>query len=404
SGHENEFIVRDIAELVAEAIELEKISLKDVPQLMQEMADAVTRQVVNEMESRLAALVATLPKADVDSADTSRFLANSAFNEEKALPETVEPPGAAGKIETVFVEGFSENKAPVLEHPGTKILSAPWKIAPVSAAKLPEYCIPDKEKPRIVVAVKHIGKILADFSLIEESRDVDSSFLDFEFNEFDDNALEAALRVSESRGGEDGPGAEIVVVCIGPEDAEVTLRKALAKGADRAVRIWDDSLIGADPVSIASAIAGVCTMEEADLIFTGVQSSDKANGATGGLVARMLGRPCAAVVVGVDWDGGDTLTLTRELEGGMMERFTAPFKCVMAVQTGAFEPRFATMRMVKQAKKKTINVIDSTGVITSNQGFAINRIFKPPVTKAQMIEGDMSEMAQQVKEIIANKR
>ncbi|RLA51806.1 MAG: electron transfer flavoprotein subunit alpha [Gammaproteobacteria bacterium] len=401
SGHEDEFVIKDIAELVAEAIELEKMSFKELPQLMQEMADAITVQVVSAMDARLATITAALPVANNDaSATPAERLAEPSSSAAKELDlSSLGAPGKAAENE----ELHAENGAPVFEYQSTKILTADWCISPVPAAELPNYTIPEKGKPRIVVAVKHIGKILDEFSLNEKSRDIDSSFLDFEFNEFDDNALEAALRVSESLGGENGPGAEIIVVSIGPEDAEVTLRKALAKGADRGVRIWDDTLIGADPVSVARAIAGVCVREEADLVFTGVQSSDKANGATGGLVAKILGRTCAAVVVGVDWDGGEHLALTRELEGGVLERFTAPASCVMTVQTGAFEPRFATMRMIKKAKKKTIDVLDGTSVVDSNSGFVINRIFKPPVTKAQMLEGDMNEVAQKVRELIESK-
>ncbi len=105
----------------------------------------------------------------------------------------------------------------------------------------------------------------------------------------------------------------------------------------------------------------------------------------------------------MEWDGGELLTLTRELEGGVMERFTAPANCVMTVQTGAFEPRFATMRMIKKAKKKTIDVLDGASAVAGASGFVVNRIFKPPVTRAEMLEGDMSEVAQKVSELIGSK-
>ena len=89
------------------------------------------------------------------------------------------------------------------------------------------------------------------------------------------------------------------------------------------MRVWHEGLRGADPVSIARALAGVALQEQPDLILAGVQSSDHAHGATGTALARILGLPHAAVVVGVEWDGGGKLALTRELEGGVRHQLRA---------------------------------------------------------------------------------
>ena len=87
------------------------------------------------------------------------------------------------------------------------------------------------------------------------------------------------------------------------------------------MRIWDPSLSNTDPITIARAVAGVARVEEPDLIFCGVQSGDHAHGATGTALARILGLPHAAVVIGLDWDGQKSLKLTRELEGGLRHNF-----------------------------------------------------------------------------------
>ena len=398
SGHEDEFTVRDIAELVAEAIELEKFSLRELPGLMQDMADAIVNRVITEIDMRFAN--SFLPTGEIKSPDTDfTQITDTSVSLPNDSVVPIEKPEEDSECRSI-----GQNHAAVFEFEATNILTTEWKLESVSAATLQQYSVPEKKKPRILVAVKHSGKILNEFNLKEQTRDIDSDYLDFTFNEFDDNALEAALRVSEKIGAGEEGGAEIVVVSVGPDQADITLRKALAKGADRAVRVWDESLIGADPVTVARIIAGVCVKEDADLIFTGVQSSDKTNGTTGGLLAKILNRPCAAVVVGVDWDGSGSMILKRELEGGVVEKFRAPANCVLTVQTGAFEPRFATMRMIKNAKKKPIEVLTGESVFNPDIcGYAVKRIFKPPVTRAQMLDGEMQDVVQKVKEIIESR-
>ena len=108
--------------------------------------------------------------------------------------------------------------------------------------------------------------------------------MDFTLNEWDDCALEEAILAIERAGK-----GEVVAVTIGPEDADASLLKALAKGATRAVRVWHDDLTGADPMTIARVLAGVAAREQPDLIFTGAQSGDHGHGATGTALARILG-------------------------------------------------------------------------------------------------------------------
>lgn len=363
SGHEADFTVKDIAELVAEAIELDKLSLSEVPELVQKISDAVTAKVMRELDGRF---------------DEIRQLAVSTRIVEQAVPVLTEP-----------VVPISSDAA-----------EGPWGIQRVLPGDFAAYDMPEKTGPKILVAIKHIGKILADFEIRDNAKDIDSDYLEAEFNEFDDNALEAALRLSESAcNGE----AEIIAVCIGGEDAEVTVRKALAKGADRAVRVWHDGLEGADSVVIARVLAGICALEQPDMVLVGVQSSDKTNGATGSLVAGILDLPLVPVVVGLDWDGGEKILVSRELEGGLVEKVRVPSKALFTVQTGAFEPRYATMRMIKKARKKTIEIVDGGPVVDDVTGYNLDRLYKPEVEKAQMLDGSPAEIARQISQIIKEK-
>ena len=88
----------------------------------------------------------------------------------------------------------------------------------------------------------------------------------------------------------------MVVVSVGPEEADESLRKCLAKGADRAVRVWDEAIEDSDPIAIARVLAAVAKREAPDMLFAGVQSSDQAFASTGIATAAFLDWPHAAVV------------------------------------------------------------------------------------------------------------
>ena len=244
--------------------------------------------------------------------------------------------------------------------------------------------MPAKNGPRVLVAVKRVGELNPDFAIDEAGRTIADEHFEHELNEWDEAALEEALLLTERHGA-----GEVVAVTIGPEDAEDTLRRALAKGAHRGVRVWDESLRDADPVTVARVLAGVAGQEQPDIVLTGAQSADLGHGATGSVLARILGLPHAAVVLGVEWDGGDAMTVTRELEGGMRQQIALPAPALLTIQTGGSTPRYATMRMIKQARKKPLAVVDGAGVGLDQAGAVVRRLYEPPKTgRAAMIEGD----------------
>jgi Fe-S oxidoreductase/electron transfer flavoprotein alpha/beta subunit len=388
SGHEKDFVVQDLAELVAEAIELEKVTLKDVPSLVERIAEAVAARVADSVAARLDEVLATRLGG-----------APSPLDAPAAPTPAIEPPPMAEPAPAAPAappEPVAEPAAP----PPVALKAMDWdNPAPVQPAELPAYEIPPRDGPRILVAVKHAAVLGDEHEFTADGRDIKQDFLEFTLNEWDDAALEEALRTIEKIGG-----GEVVAVAVGPEGADASLRKVLAKGASRAVRVWDDSLAGADPVTVARAIAGVARAEAPDLIFTGVQSSDQAHGATGTALARILGLPHAAVAIGIEWDGDATLTVTRELEGGARHNLELPSPAVLTIQTGINEPRYATMRMIKQAKQKPLVALDGAGVMDGSGGYAIRRMYVPEQTKAEMLGGGVEEIAAFIANIIREKR
>lgn len=378
SDHEADFEVVDLAELVAEAIDLKNIDLKHVPSLVERITDAASTRVADVIVNQLAEKL-----ADQVADAVAKKLGPGAIAVNAAPADTAAPAAAP-----------AEAKAPT----AVAALGA-WGGNPITPAVLPGYDIPSKNGPRIMVAVKEIGTLGDEFAFTDDGRDVKEEFFDFILNEWDDTALEAALQTIEKLGS-----GEVIVVTVGPERAETTLRKVMAKGAHRGVRVWDDSLAGADPVSVARALAGVAKLEEADLILTGAQSADQAQGATGTALARILGIPHTAVVLEMDWDGAGSLKVMRELEGGMGHAFEITTPAVVAMQTGANEPRYATMRMIKDAKKKPLDVVDGASVLDEGRAYSVRRMYVPEASgRAEILEGSPDEVAAKIAEIIREK-
>jgi electron transfer flavoprotein alpha/beta subunit len=262
--------------------------------------------------------------------------------------------------------------------------SAPSSVTP---ADLAPYEMPERGRHKILVAIRH-AVVLNDGFQIQGERSISSDSFDFRINEWDEAAMEEALLLSEKIGQ-----CEVVAVTIGSEDAEKSLRKAMAMGADRGVRIWDERLAEADPITIARGLAGVAKHEQPDLFLCGVQSSDLGNGSTGIALAGILGVPHSAAVVACDWEGGDSISLTRELEGGTLQKFSMPTPAVLTIQTGANQPRYATMRMIKQARKKPLVLLDGSELDDGSSGHVVQRIYVPETEQATMLEYDAAQLA-----------
>ncbi len=272
-------------------------------------------------------------------------------------------------------------------------------IAPFEAASFDDYTAPDKTGLRILVTIKHAAQLGDEYEFTADGLDIAGEYLEHDLNEWDDAALEQALLLVEALGG-----GEVVAVSVGPEEADKSLRKALAKGADRAIRIWDERLRLADPVTIARAVAGVAAKEQPDLVLTGTQSSDHAHGSTGTALARILGLPHGAVIAAVEWDGKAAMKITRELEGGTRHVFEMPAPAVLAIQTGTNVPRYATMRMIKQAKKKPLEVLDGAVLIDGGAGYKVRRMYTPVQEKAEMLEGSADEVAARIADLIRDRK
>ena len=173
-------------------------------------------------------------------------------------------------------------------------------------------------------------------------------------NEWDDFSLEEAVKIKEAA----ALPVEVVVVSVGSDEADESLRKCLAKGADRAIRIWDAAIEGSDSIAIARILAAAAKREAPDMLFAGVQSSDQSFASTGIATAGLLGWPHAAVVSALTYTpGAKTAVFRRELEGGLLQEVEIQCPAVLTIQLGINTPRYASLRSIKQAAAKPIEAM-----------------------------------------------
>ena len=251
---------------------------------------------------------------------------------------------------------------------------------------------------KTLVLIKQVPNTDSPFRLNGAGTWVDESNITFALNDYDRYALEEALRLKDA-----GKATEVVALTVGPERAASALRTALATGADRAIHVKDDALTGADPLGIARAIAAAIKDEGFVLILAGLQADDDNYTQTPGLVARLLGRPCATAVLKIE-PGDGVIKVERELENQRVQVVEMTLPAVVAVQTGLNEPRYASLKGIMAAKKKEIRTVDLAAIgldpaVVGGAGARMRtiRLAPPPKGKgAEMLAGSADDVAREL--------
>ncbi len=243
----------------------------------------------------------------------------------------------------------------------------------------------------IIVCIKQVPA--KDAPLAIAGNWIKESDIGFEMNEPDSYALEEALRLKEKHGG------EVVALSMGPERVKQTIKEALAKGADRGIHIADDQFAQRDPLGSARALAAAIQKEKVDLVLTGLQSDDHGFGQTGVLLAGLLDRPHATIIMQIEVQGG-RMRLKRELEAGWFQWMECPLPAVLTIQSGINKVRYATLKGIMAAKKKEITTVlrESLGVAHETTQ-KIERIYVPTKTKkTEFLTGIPKEVASKLVE------
>ena len=201
---------------------------------------------------------------------------------------------------------------------------------------------------KIAVCLKRVPDMESRFKIAADSKSVDESGLKFDLSDFDGYAVEAALQINEKH----GPG-ETVVISLGPDIVQETLRKAMSMGAERAVQLKAD-VVPADGFAIATALAAELKDGGYELILFGRMAMDTQHGTVGAMTATLLGLPCVTSVSKLEVGAGKG-TARRELEGAA-EIVVFPLPAVVTIDEGVARPRYPALKGIMAAKKKPLEV------------------------------------------------
>ncbi len=257
----------------------------------------------------------------------------------------------------------------------------------------------------IIVCVKHVPETAeAELKIDSTGKGVEKAGLVYDINEWDDYALEEAVRIREKQGG------TVTAVTIGADDSDSTLRKCLARGADKAIRLTDPKFEGSDSYATAKILHSAIKTLHYDLIFCGVQSGDGGYAMVGPILAEMLGIPHATMVKKIELATG-TAKINRELEGGLEEQIEIKLPALLAVQTGINEPRYVSIMGIRKAMQKEIKLMKlaDTGLSEADVGpqgswITLDKLYVPPVEKqAEFLKGSPDEIATKITELIKSR-
>jgi electron transfer flavoprotein beta subunit len=254
----------------------------------------------------------------------------------------------------------------------------------------------------ILVCLKRVPDT-AEATVIPDAsgKDIIKDRLTFSINEADNYALEEALLLKEKYGG------TVTLLSFGPKPAEEVLRMGMAKGADGAIRLWDEKFVDVDYFTQAKVLASACLILPYDLILTGCMATDDGYAAVGLTIAAILGIPSATYVSKIELIERKA-KIRRELEGGLYEVKEINLPAVLGVQTGINTPRYPSILGIKRAASKEIKVLDSSALNLTETDFSaktiLEKLYLPIVeAKAEFLEGSPDEVSAKLAQIFKEK-
>jgi len=258
----------------------------------------------------------------------------------------------------------------------------------------------------IIVCVKRVPETSeAEIAIDKSGKSIRTEDLVYDINEWDNYAVEEAVRIKESQGG-----GTITVVTLGPQESQDTLRRSLAMGADEALHLSDPALFGGDPYATARALHAALKDKPFDLLLTGVQAGDDGYGQVGPILAELFHVPHATMVTKLTIQDKKA-QVHRELEGGMEEVVSLELPAVLAIQTGINEPRYVSIMGIRKAKSKGLRELSRNDISLAPEDCGpagslteLKELFLPPAGKvAEIFKGSPDDVSVKVIEILKEK-
>ena len=242
---------------------------------------------------------------------------------------------------------------------------------------------------KLLVTVKRVIDYNVQIRVKADGSGVEKDNVKMSMNPPDENAVEEALRIKEA-----GKADEIIILTIGNDKAQETIRTALAMGADRGIHIKTENDL--EPLAISKIISKVAEEEKPSIILMGKQAIDDDCNQTGQMTSALLNWPQATFASKIEIEGQNAI-VTREIDEGL-ERIKVSIPFVASCDLRLNEPRYASLPNIMKAKKKPIETKDATSLgIDINPRVEQLKVEEPPVRQKGIMVNDVSELVQKLK-------
>ena len=242
---------------------------------------------------------------------------------------------------------------------------------------------------KILVTVKRVIDYNVQIRVKADGTGVEKENVKMSMNPPDENAVEEALRIKES-----GKADEIVILSIGNEKTQETIRTALAMGADRGIHVKTENDL--EPLAISKIISKIAEDEKPSIILMGKQAIDDDSNQTGQMTSALLNWPQATFASKIEIENKNA-TVTREIDEGL-ERIKVSIPFVASCDLRLNEPRYASLPNIMKAKKKPIDVKEASSLgIDINPRIDQLKVEEPPVRQKGIMVNDVHELVQKLK-------
>ena len=243
---------------------------------------------------------------------------------------------------------------------------------------------------KLLVTVKRVIDYNVQIRVKADGSGVEKDNVKMSMNPPDENAVEEALRIKEA-----GKADEIIILSIGNDKAQETIRTALAMGADRGIHINTDNDL--EPLAISKIISKVAEEEKPSIILMGKQAIDDDCNQTGQMTSALLNWPQATFASKIEIEGQNNAIVTREIDEGL-ERIKVSIPFVASCDLRLNEPRYASLPNIMKAKKKPIDTKEASSLgINIEPRIEQIKVEEPPVRQKGIMVSDVAELVQKLK-------
>ncbi|KAK1776065.1 electron transfer flavoprotein beta-subunit [Copromyces sp. CBS 386.78] len=249
---------------------------------------------------------------------------------------------------------------------------------------------------RILVPVKRVIDYAVKPRVNKAQTGVETAGVKHSMNPFDELSVEESVRIRE---GKKTPVEDICVISAGPTKAQDILRTAMAMGADRAIHVETKEGEDLEPLGVAKLLKAAAEQNKSNLVILGKQSIDDDAGQTGQMLAGLLGWAQATQASKVEFIGGDSVQVTREVDGGV-ETLKAKLPMVITTDLRLNEPRYASLPNIMKAKKKPLEkkTLADYG-ITAEKRLKTIKVTEPPPRQGGGKVEDVDGLVSKLKEL-----